>query len=233
MASRDGDSDSVIDLALITLNIASMIRWSVMDDHGSDHLPCTIHVKRRRSKRPPKRPKAFTYLNKDENLVSKLRQKAQTRTCQQKTVISQPPWWDPDMEELWKSKRKALRLAQRDNTNGNLKEAAKTASHEFKVAATKAKSDKYERFCVEVTEDRALIKFWNLYGAMTNKRKPGGLPDFKNEDGVLVFLQALPKTICLESILYAHQVMSILYHQQDAWIQIQVNKHYLQASQVR
>ena len=90
------------------------------------------------------------------------------------------------MEELWKSKRKALRLAQRDNTNGNLKEAAKTASHEFKVAATKAKSDKYERFCVEVTEDRALIKFWNLYGAMTNKRKPGGLPDFKNEDEVWV-----------------------------------------------
>ena len=136
MASRDGDSDSVIDLAITTLNIASMSKWSVLDDHGSDHLPCTIHVKRRRSKRPPKRPKAFTYLNQDESLVSKIRQKAQTPTCQTKTVISQPPWWDPDIEELWKSKRKALRLAQRDNTNGNLKETAKAASPEFRVAAT-------------------------------------------------------------------------------------------------
>ena len=94
-------------------------------------------------------------------------------------MISQPPWLDPDMEELWQSKRTALRLAQRDKTNGNPEEAAKAASHEFKVAATKAKSDKYERFYEEVAEDKALIKLGNLYGAMTNKSKPGGLPDCK------------------------------------------------------
>ena len=63
MVSRDGDSDSVIDLAITTLNSASMSRWSVLDYHGSHHLPGTIHQKRKKVKRPPKRPKAVTYLS--------------------------------------------------------------------------------------------------------------------------------------------------------------------------
>ena len=77
LASRDGDSDGPIDLALVTLNTATMSKWNVLDDHGSDHLPCTVHIKRRKSKGRPKRPKAFTYLNQDESLLNSLRKKSQ------------------------------------------------------------------------------------------------------------------------------------------------------------
>ena len=48
----------------------------------------------------------------------------------------------------------------------------------------KAKSDKYESFCREVTADKALIKFWNLYSSMQNKTKSKNIPDFTNDRGV-------------------------------------------------
>ena len=39
MATRDGDSDSVIDLALTTLQIASSCKFRVLGNQGNDHLP--------------------------------------------------------------------------------------------------------------------------------------------------------------------------------------------------
>ena len=67
-------------------------------------------------------------------------------------------------------KEEPLKAHQKMPTNEALKEAAKAASNLFKEAAMRSKSDRYETFCKEVTADKALIKFWNLYGAMQNRR---------------------------------------------------------------
>ena len=66
-------------------------------------------------------------------------------------------------------------------TNEALKEAAKAASNLFKEAVMRSKSDRYETFCKEVTADKALIKFWNLYGAMQNRRKTKTILDFTDD----------------------------------------------------
>ena len=67
------------------------------------------------------------------------------------------------MEELLKSKRKALRLAQIDNT-----------SHKIRVATTKAKSDKYERFCVEGISEKDTTDITDLLNQSLEK---GEIPD--------------------------------------------------------
>ena len=97
---------------------------------------------------------------------------------------TQPPWWNEELEALWVAKRKALKQHQRQSGNRELHELAKTASNTFKQEALKAKSDKYESFCKEVTADKALIKFWNLYGSMQNKKKSKSIPDFTDDNGV-------------------------------------------------
>ena len=49
-----------------------------------------------------------------------------------------------------------------------------------------AKSELYEDLCREVTSDKALHKFWQLYGPMKNKHKTKTIPDFQREDDIRV-----------------------------------------------
>ena len=39
-------------------------------------------------------------------------------------------------------------------------------------------------FCEEVTADKAVIKFWNLYNAMHNKSRSRDIPDFVDDNGI-------------------------------------------------
>ncbi len=62
-------------------------------------------------------------------------------------------------------------MTQRNRDDDQLAAAVKEAAQVLKTVAKEAKSMRYEEFCNEVTEDRALHKFWQLYGAMKNKQK--------------------------------------------------------------
>ena len=156
-----------------------------MDNLGSDHLPCVAHVRRQEAKKAQKAQKAFTYDTKSDDPVALLRRKARPPPVKKRRV-TQPPWWNEELDSLWVAKRKALKKHQRRPESKELSDSAKAASNTFKEEADKAKSEKYENFCREVTADKALIKFWNLYGAMNNKRKSRSIPDFTDENGVLM-----------------------------------------------
>ena len=75
---------------------------------------------------------------------------------------------------------------QNDRNNEGLREAAKQATKKFKTVAKKAKCRKYEEFCNEVTADKGLYTFWQLYGTMKNKRKARTIPDFQNDNNIWV-----------------------------------------------
>ena len=105
---------------------------------------------------------------------------------QDKKQREQPPWFTHEVEELWKVKRKACKLSQRNKDNMEIKEAAKQASRDFETAANMEKERIYEDFSVTVSEDRTLHKFWQLHKAMNRAKKPREVPDFQREDGVWV-----------------------------------------------
>ena len=167
----------------VTPSIAPHCKWFVMDNLGSDHLPCVTHVRRQADKPAQKTPRVFVYDTKSNNPVANLRKKTRPPPAKKRRA-TQPPWWNEEIDNLWVVKRKALKEHQKAPTNEALREAAKAASNRFKEAAIKSKSDRYETFCKEVTADKALIKFWNLFGAMQNKRKARTIPDFTDDNGV-------------------------------------------------
>ena len=185
LAQREGDSDSAIDLALVTPSIVPSSSWFAMGSLGSDHLPCGVHVRRHSERQARKAPRVFSYDIKSEDPVSRLRKKARPPP-QQKRRVTQPPWWNNELESLWVAKRKSLKAFQRHPGDETAKKLAKSAANAFKEEAEKAKSQKYEAFCEEVSADKALIKFWNLYGAMHNKAKSRVIPDFADENGVML-----------------------------------------------
>ena len=132
-----------------------------------------------------KRKRAFQYECKEDNPVDNLRKKKQGKPVTlTKERRDQPPWFTTEIEELWRTKKKACKLAQRYRENLQLKEEARQASSEFEEAANKAKELKYEEFSQSVSQDRTLYKFWRFYGAMNNSKKANDVPDFRNEEDV-------------------------------------------------
>ena len=186
MAMRPGDSDSAIDLAITTLRTAAACKWNVLGPHGNDHYPCTIFVKKGKTCTQKRPPRVFSYQGNEDDAISKLRKSTRGSKNSNKTAIDQPPWWNDELDVLWEDKKKALKASQNNKCDEDLKAAAKEATRQFKIVSKEAKCDKYEEFCKEVTADKALHKFWQLYGAMNNKQKSRTIPDFQREDNVWV-----------------------------------------------
>ena len=76
-----------------------------------------------------------------------------------------------------------MKQHQANKDDPDLERVEKEAVRAFKAAACVAKDEIYEEFCEEVTEDRALFKFWSLYRLMCRKNKPSSICDFQSEDG--------------------------------------------------
>ena len=137
--------------------------------HGSDHLPCTVHVRRGIVTRRPRQRRVFTYDTSASDPVSKLRKAAIPAKRSSQPDITQPPWWNDEVEKLWHAKRDAMKQHQANKDDPDLERVEKEAVRAFKAAACVAKDEIYEEFCEEVTEDRALFKFWSLYRLMCGK----------------------------------------------------------------
>ena len=60
--TRQDESDSAIDLALVSPSIVASSNWYVMSSLGSDHLPCGVNV-RRQVQRQTKKAQMTQYPN--------------------------------------------------------------------------------------------------------------------------------------------------------------------------
>ena len=91
--TRQGDTDSTIDLALVFPRLAQWTRWEPIASHGSDHLPVVFSLQKPgiEPRRKPQYP--FQYGKSGTGVMSKLRVRnpAHTTHPRQKAVI-QPHW---------------------------------------------------------------------------------------------------------------------------------------------
>ena len=163
-ATRPGDTDSIIDLALTTLQLAEQCTFKVLEPQDNDHIPWTVLVKRSKDRQRKKRANAFTYSKKGDDPVTKLRAKKTSGGPKRKQTREQPPWFTAEVEDLWKKKRTACKKSQRNRDNQQLREAAKTALKAFENKANEEKERLYEEFSKQVTLDKTLHKFGNYTG---------------------------------------------------------------------
>ena len=126
-ATRPGVSDSVIDLALTTLQLAQYCHFQVLVPHGNDHYPFSISVRRSRVSKQTGKTRVFHYCQNGEGPVSKLSTRNAPMTVKQ-WRREQTPWFDKVIEELWIRKRTACKQYQRNNKDEGLKNEAKQAS---------------------------------------------------------------------------------------------------------
>ena len=185
-AMRENDSDGAIDLALVSLQVADKCQWKVLAYEDNDHAPCGTLIRRNEIRQTAKRIQAFKYSPEGNEPVSKLRISARPSRGPSKTEIIQPPWWNDELQVVWHEKRNALKRLTPNLGNQVLRAEERKASKTFQAAAEEAKSTRYENFCAEISDDKALHKFWEFHRAMNNKKKVKGIPDFETEDRIWV-----------------------------------------------
>ena len=100
IATKKGDTNSAIDLALMSPDLEGKYKWDVMEQHGSDHLPCTLYIKRNKQVSTAKRRSAFRYNLDSTDVITTLRKQARQSGRKRSKILQQPPWWNPDVEEI-------------------------------------------------------------------------------------------------------------------------------------
>ena len=113
IATRPGDSDSIIDLAITTLLIYNRCTFHVLGPQGNDHLLCSVLVRRSKMTHQPKRTRAFIYSKEGDDPLTKLRAKKAPGDHNPGQRQEQPPWFTKVVEALWGHKREACKPLQR------------------------------------------------------------------------------------------------------------------------
>ena len=104
--TRQGDTDSTIDLALVSPKLAPWTRAETLASHWGDHLPVVFSLQY-----------PYNYDKSDTVVMSKLRARkpAPTTNSRQKAVIH-PPWLNKENKAAWTDKRTIVKLWQKERS---------------------------------------------------------------------------------------------------------------------
>ena len=190
MAQRDNEEDSNIDLALVKNGGEPFTHWSALSNHGSDHLPCCVELaKGGRTERRERGKRAFQYKIGD-TVLSRVRKSAWKNKTSRPNII-QPPWWNEEVEELWRMKRKAAKEWQgkrkdpmvpddeKEETKGRMRQAR----DKLKEASNDSKKEVLENFTTSVQAEKALHKYWTLNKRMKGQNQHSGIKPIIGPDG--------------------------------------------------
>ena len=189
LASRPGDSDSTIDLALISPRLITWLSAHTLGFHGSDHLPVVLGLQKPTHKQCVRPHNPFRYNRKGLDVVSRLRAK-KARPVSKQDHRTKPPWWNKETEQAWSAKRTAVKSWQKErrkqNPDPNIKTRMTELTAEFKNVAKQAKHAKWKDFCDALSADTTLTQFWNFYHQMEGKNNDHTVPDLLDASGAVL-----------------------------------------------
>ena len=112
--TRQGDTYSTIDQALVSPQLAPWTLAETNASHGSDHLPVVFSPQKPGIEQRRKLQYPFKNGKSDMGVMSKLRARkpAHTTNPRQKAVI-QPPWWNKETQAAWIDKWTMVKLWQK------------------------------------------------------------------------------------------------------------------------
>ena len=189
LATRPGDADSTIDLALISPRLITWTRAHTLGPHDSDHLPVVLSLQKPAQSQCTRPQNPFRYNRKGSDIVSRLRAR-KTRPGSKHNNRTKPPWWNRETEQAWSAKRAAVKAWQterrKQNPDPNIQARMKELTAEFKMAAKQAKDAKWKDFCDALSADTTLTQFWNFYQQMEGRNNNHTTPDLVDATGTVL-----------------------------------------------
>ena len=180
--TRQGDTDSTIDLALVSPKFVPWTRAETLASHGSDHLPVVFSLQKPGFEQKRKLQYPFQYGKSDMGVMSKLRahKPAHTTNPRQKAAI-QPPWWNKETQAAWTDKRTMVKLWQKERSKPHpdltIKALMEEKTEVFKRVASEAKDRQWKSFCDTLNRDTTLTHFWQFYRQMEGCAANTNTPD--------------------------------------------------------
>ena len=194
-ATRAGDTDSTIDLALISPRLTAWAKAETLGPHESDHLPVVFSLQKPAQQQRVRTQNPFRYNKKGPDTISTLRRNATSKKAhkQGNTTRQQPPWWNKETEAAWHAKRAAVKAWQIQKRNQLLDPEVepgqrvhaemKARTEEFKQVAREAKATRWKSFCEKISADTTLTQFWNFYQQMEGATTAKTTPDLHGPSG--------------------------------------------------
>ena len=190
--TRQGDTDSTIDLALVSPKLVPWTRAENLASHGSDHLPVVFSLQKPGIEQKRKLQYPFQYGKSDRKsdmgVMSKLRahNPAHTTNPRQKAAI-QPPWWNKETQAAWTDKRTMVKLWQKERSKPHpdltIKARMEEKTEVFKRVASEAKDRQWKSFCDTLNRDTTLTHFWQFYRQMEGCAANTNTPDLMDASG--------------------------------------------------
>ena len=186
--TRQGDTDSTIDLALVSPKLVPWTRAETLASHGSDHLPVVFSLQKPGIEQKRKLQYPFQYGKSDMGVMSKLRahKPAHTTNPRQKAAI-QPPWWNKETQAAWTDKRTMVKLWQKERSKPHpdltIKALMEEKTEVFKRVASEAKDRQWKSFCDTLNRDTTLTHFWQFYRQMEGCAANTNTPDLIDASG--------------------------------------------------
>lgn len=75
VAGQEGNTDSIIHLALVSPTIVAQSRWDVLGNHSWYRFPCIILIKKYRTWKHVEKTRAIEYVINWQDTISKIKHK--------------------------------------------------------------------------------------------------------------------------------------------------------------
>ena len=159
IADRVADSDSCIDLTIVTHEILTEVGWKLLPLMGSDHRPTLTNIKLGRKGEQKRGITRFRYNTRKRNVINNARRavkSAKSGRTIKRTERSKPKWLSGGIEELLNVKMEASKkyTEAKKQKMGEVEIARRKAENykataAYQTATEKNRQDIWDRFCTE------------------------------------------------------------------------------------
>ena len=170
--AQQGDTDSTIDLALVSPKLTPWTQAEILASHRSDHLPIVFSLQKPGMEPRWKHLYLFKCGKSDTGVMTKLwAHKPACTTIPREIPAIQSPWWNKETQAVWTDKRKMVKW-QKERSKGHpdlmIKVHMEEKTEVFKRVVGEAKDRRWKSF--SDTQQRC-----NIYSLLAILLTDGGL----------------------------------------------------------
>jgi len=180
-AERAGDSDSCIDITIVSPVLLIETTWSLLPLMGSDHCPTLVTIRRQKPNIERRKTSGFKYDSRNRTVISKLRRDVKTdkQNKVKEPKSKKPVWMTEEVERKWEAKitaSKAYSNAKKDHLSPETilerKIDFKRTTAEYQRTAENRRQEEWDKFCQnsDPANSKVQTQFWNLAKNMSKTK---------------------------------------------------------------